>query len=96
MTTLREDLAECVAELEKEAAEGETVLRLDSTIAGLKELLEEHQVPPYDVAGTSLRLTHDVWKPYDVVRNWHNEVHTGRLEGCQEQPCHAVAKLGDK
>lgn len=52
--------------------------------------------PSYDVAGTSLRLTHDVYKPYDVVRNWHREDHTGPFEGCQEQPCHAVAKLGDK
>lgn len=47
-------------------------------------------------SATSLRLTHDVYKPYDVVKNWHSENHTGRLEGCQEQPCHAVAKLGDK
>lgn len=28
-----------------------------------------------------------------VVREWHREVHIGSFDCCEQQPCHAIARL---
>lgn len=50
--------------------------------------------PSSPAAAETLILTHEVESAYDVVDNWHQEHHTGRLEHCHEQPCKAVAVVG--
>jgi hypothetical protein len=42
----------------------------------------------------TLTLTRDARNAFDVVENWHNEHHTGRLWDCDQQPCNAVAAVG--
>jgi len=53
-------------------------------------------MPNTDLAGTTLRLTHGATSSYDVVENWHREVHFGKFEHCDEQPCNAVATKDDR
>lgn len=43
----------------------------------------------------TLTLTRDAHNAYEVVENWHREHHTGRLFDCDQQPCHAVAAVGE-
>lgn len=42
---------------------------------------------------TSHIYTHDATQPAQVVKNWHDDVHTGPFWLCFEQPCHAVNKV---